>query len=798
MSDKRSSKQPPGFFGLKLNKPFLKTKNTVKENLDKKKAEQNQAEPFDVEDFYQGVTADDAFSNSANTQSQTATARYYDNALHRFASYNTVFTLSGVSDEELKDHSFLSNPVHDIIARTGGIGDANFSSGRFKERQDQLRADVRERARGGYNYNSKYDPSRSKDVLTRAHDVFFENVNILSTTGPNSERGMANFTSMEFEIHEPYGVTLTEKIKAATFINGFDDYQDAPLLLTIEFKGFDEKGQPVETSGQVRKFPILITRVEFDVDQGGTKYNIRAVPFMDVAHDDRFKFPRGQINITADNINEWINGSTQGGAKVKGIVEQLDDIQELEVKAGVRQFKDKFEFHVDEKIMQNGKYLKGLSTNLHAATASIWKKLFNPRGIQPKISSSEAVIGENTSLVKFFEDAIRIAGNYQILTDYFWLTYAFILTGDQDFLPVTKGFAGLSSDLDLKYQKAKRFYESDEFIELAQQKQFLDWFEIKTSVETNTKLFDNIRRKHPKTIIYKAVSKKIHVLKFVRPGLALGRIDWSRYVRKIYNYIYTGQNFDVQGLRINYKSAYYYRNLTPFDKDAKEAGSIEVDKFENNISQIFGTTNTEELFPTSQEPSTVKGTSTVNPSSFKSQQFYDYITNPEADMVRIELDILGDPAYICQDQYTPIHKYRQRTSVDSKRLFNTRNGHFNSEFAQPLIQLNFRMPDDVNVNTGLMFDSKTNYSENLFFNGIYQVTKVDSSINQGEFVQTLHCVRLNNQQGDLPEFQQFFISKDGTRTDFQRVKDGDKKVEENIEKARKRRDFGLDADDPQA
>lgn len=58
-----------------------------------------------------------------------------------------------------------------------------------------------------------------------------------------------------------------------------------------------------------------------------------------------------------------------------------------------------------------------------------------------------------------------------------------------------------------------------------------------------------------------------------------------------------------------------------------------------------------------QYPSIIKGRSTVsttNPENLKAQEFYDYLTNPEADMMRIELDILGDPAYICQDIYMPV------------------------------------------------------------------------------------------------------------------------------------------------
>ena len=44
------------------------------------------------------------------------------NVLHKFASYNTIFTLSGLTEEEFTSQSFLTDKVHDVIARTGGIG----------------------------------------------------------------------------------------------------------------------------------------------------------------------------------------------------------------------------------------------------------------------------------------------------------------------------------------------------------------------------------------------------------------------------------------------------------------------------------------------------------------------------------------------------------------------------------------------------------------------------------------------------------------------------------------------------
>ena len=157
--------------------------------------------------------------------------RIQENTLHKFATYNTIFTISGLSKNEIEDVSFLKNPVHDIIARTGGIGDPNISWGRYDEETNEIRAQVRESFRNPAVKGIKtHEYDNSVNILAKGHDIFFENLNIVSTVGPNPERGLANFTKMDFEMHEPFGVTLVEKLRGSAFVNGWTDYQDAPFL----------------------------------------------------------------------------------------------------------------------------------------------------------------------------------------------------------------------------------------------------------------------------------------------------------------------------------------------------------------------------------------------------------------------------------------------------------------------------------------------------------------------------------------------------------------------------------------
>lgn len=770
MADKRASKQANTFktgkdggfvYGGK-HKQIRDDINSAANNFQSQNFGRINSEPLDVEDFFQGATADDGFADA--NSSTNVRHRGYDNALHQFATYNTILTLSGIAEAEMEERTFLSNPVHDIIARTGGIGDANYSYGRYRvatdktafpETRNRLTVERREKL---LNERGKFGYKDSIDVLTKAHDIFFENINIVSTTGPNSERGLANFTKIEFELHEPYGSTLTEKIRAATFVNGYEDFQDAPLLLTMEFKGFDERGQPVSVSKDAvtRKFPIVIARVEFEINEGGTRYYCVAVPVGDVAHDDRFKFPRASLNVSVDDIDEW----------TKEVSKQLEQHQQKEINDGLREITDKFEFVVDEEVRTSGQYAKTISTNLAETNASALVKLVNKVlagtktqiDVQPKLKLAAGTVDDNTSLVRYFEDAVRVGEGYQALTDAFWLTYAFILTGREDFKPTRVGTLG--DNLSSVYAGLRDYYSSEQFREDAKKAQFVDWFEIKSHMETRWDEFDSIRKVHPKRIIYKAIRKKVHVLKFIRPGVSLGNIDWEQYVVKNYDYLYSGTNVDVQNLKIFYKAAYYLRNINPREKDNKEQGFVS--ELEKNLEAVFGRNNyPEPNAPIRQEVSNIKGRSSMDPLRPKSQQFYDYITNPETDMVKLEMQILGDPIYICQDQFIPIDK--RRSHYKSETSVSPRFGSFNSEYTQPLIQVNFRVPDDINENTGLMFDKKSTYSERLWFSGIYQVTKVETSINNGAFTQTLYGARLNNQSGENKGISTFRINSDGKK-----------------------------------
>ncbi len=651
----------------------------------------------------------------------------HTNILHKFATYNTLFTLSGLKEEELQNRSFLTNPVHDVIARSGGIGGregVNISASPFSQTGGQGAEDAILR-REAKQYDDYYKDA--VDVLERGRDIFFEEVNMLSTVGPSEERGLADFVKMEFKLHEPFGISFVEKMRAAARLQGYKDHLDAPMLLTIEFKGFNENGIPMEGQGTVRKIPVLITRVDLDVNEGGAIYDVTAVRINDLAFDDRFKFPRTVVNFTAQGLE-------QAGER---LVEKLtNQILKERDELNVREVLDEYKIEFDPEILKNaGEQYVGEKSVQNA------RERGRGRGSESiiKIDTGEAVITNNTSIVRLIEDMVRQTKYYEDIATDLWATY------------LTRANA-IEKKKDIPTEDIKKLILSDEFEQIVSNNPFVDWFKIKTNVQTHYREpLDGINKMHRKTITYRVIPYKIHVLKFLRPGVFMKAGVARSQVMKQYNYIYTGENFDIQSLRINYKTAFYMRNAIEISKGADS----EFSKLDQFISRIKGTED-----PTKGDitlmrsyPSAIKGRMLFNKSSqnnakdARKQDFYDYLTNPTVDMMRIEMTILGDPAYLCQDQFIPLGEGQQKSSRD--RFDDKKFGCFNADSHTPLIELVYILPDDIDEKKGVMFDNKSMVKEeNLFFAGVYQVVKIDSQMSNGQFLQTLTCVRLNNQQGE--------------------------------------------------
>jgi len=749
------------------------------------------------------------------------------NRLHEFASYNTLFTLSGVAQTEIDNKTFLTLPITNVIARSSGIGKDGVAQGGLTPPKDPNDNKTIQDLKGQLallEQRNNPDYAEGIKIVDRAQDIFFENVNILSVPSPNNERNLADFSKMEFELVEPFGITFIEKLRAVAFRMGFKDYMDAPFLLTIEFTGFDNQGRKIHNIGKnkkrlQRKIPVFITNVEFDVAEGGATYFVTAVPYPDRAYDDSFKYPRTNQEIEFSTISEFI-------VKIENLlnVTQMDQEYDLGARSG-KKFYDKYKFRVDpaltaligndiytpdksihrtESVSDGTKKSKrnnNLSSLNKAKGLTKQKKIIEllnsgkiteartPAGIlytntvtgqtglsivdlvlddrvdpvesysvqesaiqsanqdqntpDPAIKQMGVFINGQLSLIKAFEDVIRSTKFFQGLTNSFWTT----------FIPMAQGVGPAGQTMT--EADVRRLINSpgqqERLQKIVEKNPFVPWFKIKANTKVLVdKGIDPITKMHPKEITYYAVPCSMPVHKFLKAGQSIAALQLEQQAVKKYNYLYTGENVDVQNLKINYQTAFYQRNVTGDPKTRNEDGQIEKDSRQNKFS-IIGQDETErEILGVRSYPSTLKGRNSADkasPLTAKSQEFYDYLTNPEADMLKIELEILGDPAYICQDMYTPPgdNGADLPQGLSRDEVFSETFECFNADSFLPLIFLKYRLPTDLNESKGTMFFNNDR-EQNLFFTGMYHVARIESSINQNSFTQVLHCNRLLNQE----------------------------------------------------
>ena len=306
-------------------------------------------------------------SSEAMTGKPTSPTRkwksmHQENVLDKYASYTALFTLSTLSREQIANPRLITtSKPKDVIAKSAGIG----SQGNYSPFNRQGTTFDRSAVAAGYGDRTMDTVSqgainsleKSSQVLQRGHDIFFKKVTINSVNAANEVRRMQTVNKIDFQLQEPLGVTLFERLRAAAFNNGYRLYTDMPSLLTIEFRGFDDRGNPVEVA-TARYIPIKIQNVTMSIDASGTNYDVLAMPYNEYALVDKYLYTRGTGGIyqkenkpgeitSVDRKAETLNGAL-------GILaDNLNEQQVIEVKYGLRENEatvDKYVIDTDPEV----------------------------------------------------------------------------------------------------------------------------------------------------------------------------------------------------------------------------------------------------------------------------------------------------------------------------------------------------------------------------------------------------------------------------------------------------------------
>lgn len=611
------------------------------------------------------------------------------NPLFKFASYTTIFTLSALTQGELENPDlFLKNAPHDIIVRSGGIGDPRPTDNLSAENQGTIKSDLGQQAL-----------REARENLKRGRDLYFNKVEMNSVPSLNEQRKMTSVTMIDITITEPLGISLLDKMRGAAANCNYLDHISAPYMLSMEFRGFDELGNLVSTKDQTltRRIPVKITNMELDVNQGSTVYTLKAIPYNEHGFLNHHVYLRtagiikkgNTMQETMDSLAELMN-------------KQADD----DVKQKLCELADRYEIVVHP--------------------------YFNDKAMFDDKKTSDIPVGPNQNKPEHLR-AAQVKTNDNVLT---------IIT------ELMKTLEIFTNNETVKEFKER--IEADNGDDM-----YFDYFMINSSVVPDSERFDRIRGKHPRKIKFHIVPYQIHAYALADPGSSTGTY-FGPYCKKEYNYIFTGDNVDILNLDIKYKVAYFQSKLKDvegkgsgdsFSRD--DADSRTVEKNEPSTNDNFA----DPPYIHQSEPASIKTVSAgVNKGSTTAlDQRLDALSNPMADMVLVNMTILGDPAYLGQTQFIPTtatkdtlarNREKLASGTGARTIWNAIFGNYNMGFGDTVVKLNFRTPTDLDDKTGVYELGK---DEQVAFSGFYRVHQVTSTFEDGKFLQTLMMTRFKNQ-----------------------------------------------------
>lgn len=137
--------------------------------------------------------------------------------------------------------------------------------------------------------------SQSIIVENGVTDVSIDKVEMQGIAVPSLQAGTGTQTLVKFEILEPGGAGLLDKMYYESVSLGIGNWLVTPMYLQMEFRGRDEEtsealisGDPGALTGLRWVWPVKITNMKASVSTGGTKYEVDAIFYDELAQANAY------------------------------------------------------------------------------------------------------------------------------------------------------------------------------------------------------------------------------------------------------------------------------------------------------------------------------------------------------------------------------------------------------------------------------------------------------------------------------------------------------------------------------
>lgn len=612
-------------------------------------------------------------------------------------------------------------------------------------------------------------------VTTKAgkFDFFCSELVITGQYGFEKSTGNTNSTNLDFTIIEPYSMgQFMIALQTAAYQAGYKNFNEAPYLLMVEFRGQDQTGNFKAIQNTKKYIPFNFNTMSVKVSNGGSVYTCKGVPV------------NGQS--LADSVRNLKSDITIKGRTVQEILQTGENSLQAALNARQTQQKNQKLVTIPDEVVII------FPTNI--STSPVSGAALSTSAVKEDDTTAQLDISASINDPKVFAKlgVSRSSINKTLVQgDGVCNSIGKAKLGYDETRPQSQSFNAVNNTFDEKGNQIRaevsapppgfvdfKFSQNSDIVNAINQvllksdiaKAALDpkqiskegmrpWWRIDVQtyyIPTTANLTQTGTM--PKLHVYRVVPYQVHASRMAPPNAPIpGIAQLKKQCAKVYDYIYTGKNTQVLKFDIDISNTFYQvfsadnYNLGEVAEASKDAGAESNAAGANDKVALIPATGGQPVrdsLPTAAKPvGTVA--STHNRGGSKGEDavtraarlFHDAMITG-MDMMNITIDIVGDPYYIANSgsgNYT----------ADQTSAINvTKDKNINYQNGEADIIINFRTPSDINQTTGL-YDIK-NTLLNKMFSGLYKLTTITSTFKGGKFTQTLVGNRRQGQDSDLP------------------------------------------------
>jgi hypothetical protein len=621
-------------------------------------------------------------------------------------------------------------------------------------------------------------------------DFYFENLQMETVIGPNSDSRGSNVISINFTIIEPYGCTLLNRLIDATAALNGQSYLEVPYVMQIDFTGYDNNGNPVNPiPGTTKIIPMKLLTLKFNVTNKGSEYKIEAAPYNHSAYEDttatipvNFEIAATTLSdlFSATSKSDWTqqyaannqrtetnqaattqqiqamgntatgnqiqavlatnnpqtsgsNGAQAQNYKVIGIADALNKWNKYLVNTNMRTVADQYAFVIDDNIATS-------TISLTHRTDIKNTQFAQDQDSTPLKDAARSSLNQSVFTIDYKKNTFRINAGTTIID-----LISNLLT-NSDFISnqitdpynnSTNGTQATQSAGTTANNTTTATTGGSTNTTSTTNNNPLYYWKIVPEIEILG--YDTHINRYARKITYHIKRYQMNNIRY--PYAPQGKA--TSYL-KDYQYLFTGQNIDIIDVNLNFECL-FYTAITAFGQKNQDiynqASTDQTNKISNtqSLQSAPGVITPARNMPISNNMSAISAgyTSKDIKTILASDLTHSIFAKSQGDMMQVDLTIIGDPDWIKQDDIFIVD------STIAPQL----NGSLPMDNGEVYVRLIFKTGTDYDPNTGLLRNGSSqqyNPGQNVF-SGLYKVLTVMNNFADGQFTQVLSMVRLFDQ-----------------------------------------------------